>query len=433
MKKLKNICAAVLVSIFAASLFAGCSKDKNESGNPTPVPTPTPISYVDRTFSNYGDNSVNQVSVASYPANNFARTVTKNEEEMVSVKLDAEGNAYLVYDLAAYVGTYTTDSSLDNKFYLSFTDKEDSSVSYNIEMVASDNSVELTDTSIEDKLIEGNSLTLGEKEDFVFENGLYLGLGSFSYPFGKPNGAYSDQIEGGSYTYKVSDNEIYSGDSATNVSKLNLIVLANQIIYSVKYDVLGESGETNLFFIGEHDDAFVEYFGDIDDVIYQVEYEGGKNNRYYFNKIADSDVELRVAEQLTFNSTAIFRSDFENSVYQRQAINMTLNINVDGSLNLVVSENEDFNGTYTGRWYNISNGLIMVFDQQTSLFTNCFTIGTYPNEYGATNINDLLNIAITEIYYSDSVVFELAWTTLAYNSLNGSQFWSVVDSFIEKQ
>ena len=76
------------------------------------------MAYINQTYSNNvqpGASTVNHVSF-SEGENKFISV--ESEEDIISVKLDVNGSAYLVYELEAYIGTYTTDSENDSKFYL---------------------------------------------------------------------------------------------------------------------------------------------------------------------------------------------------------------------------------------------------------------------------------------------------------------------------
>ena len=217
------------VVLGATTLFAGCNifKEK-EKGGSSPA-------YINQTYSAIVTNVGTEPIMRSSQTNDW-------EKDVVSVKLKENNIAYLVYDLMAYQGTWAENkdtSELD--FNITITDDEDE---YVVETVIDGESTTIKDKANSQELVGTTPIELGKKSDILFENGLYVGLGSYNQ-----NNGYSTEIEAGAYTYKISDNEIYSCDDVCDASKLSVECIGDQLIYTLQYDRAGDDGEINLFFV----------------------------------------------------------------------------------------------------------------------------------------------------------------------------------------
>lgn len=395
------------VVLGATTLFAGCNifKEKEKGGS---APT-----YINQTYSAIVANVGTEPIMTSSQSNDW-------EKDVVSVKLKENNVAYLVYDLMAYQGAWAENkdtSELD--FNITITDDE---IEYVVEMVIDGESTIIKDKANSPELVGTTPIELGKKSDILFENGLYVGLGSYTsrYDFDLQQYvySYSTEIEDGAYTYKLSDNEIYSCDDVCEAYELYVECVGDQLIYSAKYDRAGEDGETNLFFVekkGEHNAEFVNAFGDLDYVIYHVENEGGRTHRYYETKATSATTTLEITQNITFNATKLFKEEYyaidPQDYFTYENVNMQLDVKTDGTITLTITGNEKYNMTTNGKWYNIgqnsAQGLLIVLDNK-DFFGGYFALGTYDDD--DITIQHFLEDEVTSsIHTTDGIVYKIGW------------------------
>lgn len=408
------------VVLGATTLFAGCKTNKDNNENNSDNSTP---SYINQTYSAMIENSGIEPMSSSSTDNDW-------EKDVVSVKLKENNVAYLVYDLRAYQGTWAENTNTaEEDFDITITDDEDQ---YSIEMVVNGENVSLKDKIGSETLLGNNSIELSKKDDVLFENGLYVGLGSYNQSSG-----YSTNIEGGSYTYKISDSEIYSSDDVCSSNRLNVESIGNQLIYSMQYDRAGEDGETNLFFVekkGEHNAAFISTFGDLDYVIYHVESESSGLNRYYETKANSTTTTLQITQNITFNATKLFKTEWVITnpdthagqlKYTYENVNMQLEVKTDGTVQLTITGNEKYNVTTGGKWYNIgqksAQGLLIVLDNK-DFFDGFLALGTYDDDN--ITIQHLLEDEVTsDISATDDISYEIGWNEESETEILNGHDW----------
>jgi len=429
--KFKNLLKGVALGgivIGATTMFAGCNMFKEQE-----KPDETPA-YINQTYSTI----VSQPAVQLLGANPLVTSSSEDwEKDVVSVKLKEDNIAYLVYDLMAFQGTWTENKETDAMdFDITITDEEDE---YVIEMVVDGSSTTIKDKEGSQELIGNAAIELGEKDDVLFDNGLYVGLGSRYKPWNGDDYIYSDEIEEGSYTYKISDNEIYSSDNVCDANKMTVECVGGQLVYTSQYDRAGEDGETNLFFVekkGEHTTEFVDFFGDLDYVIYSVEDEGGRMNRYYETKATATTTTIDITQNITFNSTKLFKTEwifdpveYWTSEYTYENVNMQLEIKTNGTVSLIVTGNEKYNISTTGKWYNIGQkgvqGLLIVLDNK-DFFDGYFAIGTYDDD--DITIQHLLEDEVTsDINATGDIRYEIGWNDESELEILSREDWILAE------
>ncbi len=456
MIKLKNLLKGVLVFalVTCAGVFTGCSifKDDKDTTPSTEVTTPddntggdnssgdntpTKAFYVDQTYSALVKDSaeVQPVNVSATATTTGESTSNSRyldfEKDVVSIKLKEGGVAYLIKDLKVYTGAYSVAEN-DGETIISLIVADIHDNVCRLTVKATEDEAVISESSNTD-LFDNDKVTLKAVEDELFDNGLYIGLGSRTFSWGAGDYVYSDMIEGGAFTYKVSDTEIYSADGMENASKLQVERVGSNLIYISKYDRAGDDGETNLFFVekkGEHDEEFVEEFGDLDYVIYSVEEEGGRRNRYYDRKATEEDVTLKITEKTTFNATKLFKDvwtgnneDGWREERSYEDVNMQLTLNTNNTVDFKVTGNEKYNITTTGKWYNIAGRLkhaqgILVTLNDKTFFDGYFTLGNYNENInvGAT-LDDLKYYASSIINIDANIRYEIGWTAEAEKEL----------------
>lgn len=418
----------------ATTMFAGCNifeKDKDEDKLPA---------YINQTYSAVvSEPSVESQILGGEPLA-CAAANEDWEKDVVSVKLKENNKAYLVHNLMAYQGTWAENKdTTELDFYITIVDDEDE---YAIEMVVDGDSTTIKDKIGSQELIGSEPIELGKENDILFENGLYVGLGSRTKPWNSDEYEYTNNIEDGTYTYKISDNEIYSSDDVCAANTLSVECIGEQLIYHSNYDRAGEDGETNLFFVekkGEHSQEFVDVFGDLDYVIYSVEYEGGDFNRYYETKATSTTTTLKITQDITFNATKIFKDEWVvtnpvtnsgRSEYTYENVNMQLEIKTDGTAKLTVSGNEKYNITTSGKWHVVgqksSQGLLILLDNK-DFFDGYFALGTYDDDN--ITIEHLLTDEVTSsVSATDNIDYEIGWNEESELEIMSREDWVLAEN-----
>ncbi len=416
----------------ATTMFAGCNIFEKEN-EPSKLP-----SYINQTYSATVSNMGAEPPVLGGMP--LMRTTNNEdwEKDVVSVKLKENNKAYLVHNLMAYQGVWTENEKTEaTDFDITIVDEDGNG--YIIEMLIDGDSTTIKDKTGSNELVGSAPIELGKKDDILFENGLYVGLGSRVKDGMSDEYVIRTSIEGGVYTYKISDNEIYTSDDVCGVYPLSVECVGNQLIYSVSYDRAGEDGETNLFFVekkGEHSQEFIDVFGDLDYVIYHVEDEGGDFNRYYETKATESTTTLKITQDITFNATKLFKSEYLGSnelgwtsVYTYENVNMQLEIKTNGTAKLTVSGNEKYNITTSGKWYVIgqksSQGLLIVLDNK-DFFDGYFALGTYDDD--DITIQHLLEDEVTSyIPVTSDVEYEIGWNEETELEIMDREDWGLAE------
>lgn len=435
MIKLKKLLkgALVLGLVTCAGVFTGCSIFKEEStSTTTEVTTPedsggnsgenTPAKafYIDQTYSALikEDSGVQPVSVSATATTTGESTTNSRyldyEKDVVSIKLKENGTAYLIKDLVVYTGAYSVvETNDETTINLIVADIDDNVCRLSVK-VTEDEAV-ISESSNTD-LFDNEKVTLKAVEDELFDNGLYVGI----------------NYESGGFTLKISDDEIYSSDGVESAGKIVVERVGNNLIYIGGY-------ETNLFFVekkGEHTEEFVEEFGDLEYVIYFVEDEGGRNNRYYDRKANADDVTLKITEKTTFTTTKLFTEVWDDGMLEEsyENVNMQLTLNTNNTVDFKVTGNEKYNVTTTGKWYNIAGRLkscqgVLVVLNDKSFFDGYFSLGTYieDDEVGVT-LADFKFYASSAMGEVGGIRYNIYWTPEAEKE----QLYYMDESYIDK-
>ena len=412
----------------ATTMFAGCNIfEKPKDDNKLPP-------YINQTYSSIvSEPSVEPQILGEMP---IMRATTNQdwEKDVVSVKLKENNTAYLVHNLIAYQGVWTENENTEaTDFDITIVDEDGNG--YIIEMIVDGDCTTIKDKAGSNELVGSSPVELGKKDDILFENGLYVGLGSRTKPWNSDEYEYTNNIEGGSYTYKISDNEIYTSDGIESAFELKVECVGNQLVYTAKFDRAGEDGETNMFFVekkGEHSAEFVEFFGDLDYVIYHVENEGGDFNRYYETKATSTTTTLKITQDMTFNATKLFKREYLGNNedgwttrYTYENVNMQLEIKTEGTVKLTVSGNENYNITTSGKWYVVgqksSQGLLIVLDNK-DFFDGYFALGTYDDD--DITIEHLLTDEVCSyIEINNDVEYQIGWNEESELEIMGQEDW----------
>lgn len=317
--------------------------------------------YMEQTFSTVLSEKTQPLSYSPLSNDVFYSRLANDEDfesNVVSIKLKEDGTAYLIHNLVSYSGTYTVlnDNGATAKIEVLIEYGMDT---YCLEVVANAKETIIKDKEGSKTLVGTEGIKLTPKDDLLFENGLYRGIGSYH------EGSYTTRIESGSYTYKINDNEIYSSDSLSSVRRLYVEKIGNNLVYKSCQSIDCKLYRTDLFFVetkGNHSEGFVDTFGDLEYVIYHLENEGSSGiSRYYHSKVNDSvSNEEFLSENLTLKSTNIkiytdaTETDSSLVVYSEEkdeSVNVKVVIKTDGTLDLLVTENQKYNVSTTGKWY----------------------------------------------------------------------------------
>lgn len=375
--------------------------------------------YLEQTFSTVLSEETQPLSYSSL-SNDVSYSGLANvrdfESNVVSIKLKEDGTAYLIHNLFSYSGTYTVlnDDGTTAKIEVLIKHGMDT---YCLEVIANAKETIIKDKEGSKTLVGIEEIKLTPKDDLLFENGLYRGIGSYH------EGRYSTKIESGTYTYKINDNEIYSSDSLSSARRLYVEKVGNNLVYKYCQSSDCKLYSTDLFFVetkGNHSEGFVETFGDLEYVIYHLENEGSSGiSRYYHSKVNYSlSSEEFLSENVTLKSTNIkvytdaTKIDSSLIVYSEEedeSVNVKVVIKTDGTLDLLVTENQKYNVSTTGKWYatDAEYKTIIAVLEDKSFLGGVFAL-TINEEYISEFVTDGYDSMITDTLYIDTY-YELLW------------------------
>ena len=420
-KRFLTCMVLVLLLVGSVGLLGACGKkDDNNDSDTTTTETPSTatISYIEQTYTGKRNNS-GALGAQSSQEGNY-------ESDVVSIKLKDSGDALLVYDLWIYEGTYTAS---DNNIKITLVEDEDT---YKLDMTVSGDNLETATIKdaedTENALIGTTGIVLSAAEDTLFDNGLYVGIGRYSERYD----TYSTDTEGGSYTLKISDDEIYVCDNTREAYAYQIERIGNNLVYHVNYDRAGEDGETNLFFVekkGEHSEDFVEAFGDLDYVIYHCELDGGLY-KYYDVKATDETTTLKITQNVTLSATKLFKTTDkeypENDTYTYENVNMQLTLNANGTVSFLITGNEKYNTACSGKWYVIGSGEdqgVLVRLDNDNFFDGYFALGVYVGE-GNVTLDDFKSDALSRIETTDTTEYKIGWGSSAQADIESETTWT---------
>lgn len=313
------------------------------------------------------DGSDNNTSISF----NSAYTNKEIGSNDVSIKYVTKSKCLVVNGDDVYWGTYQNKNGTslitikpEEEAVVSSNDtsaEETTTPTYTLKVNFFDDRAILDDVSADEKLID-SSVGLTKEDDVdIFVSGLW------KLRFQYVHGHYSMASEDG-HILKLDDNTIYGSDTSTDTGIMKFYKIGNKLYYEyIERD--GVSHHYDLFYTekdGTHSEE-INDLGTFGDLIYTVE----GSERYYHELVKDSG--LIVGEELKLSASLMSKAIYSETNEIPINVSLSLTLSKNGTAELTITGNEDFNIETTGTWHSLKSG-VLILTKDKGFYNGYFAI-----------------------------------------------------------